>query len=239
MPAKANDSPSEPAKQSQKSTSNGSEESSTDQNNNSCPNNKLAVDQSANGVQSLADPNSLSQVSLKHQLEELVFNLKWSTKKELVNHLNEFAAFLLINDRQNTPDSLKEGMVKQNSILLSILTSLPLKSTKRKCDELVDASDKLAVMLSGSTRIAIVNHLLSCVDYGLLNDHIVSKETQLSLISQNNKTIGSLLNLPIDTSTFFQSAADGETNEPDAKKQKGRNSVPVICTKPRDLSTLN
>lgn len=224
LAAKVNDSSGQPAKESQQPTS---EESSSDLNSNSCPNKKPSTDDVQNSNSSSQDSlNSKSEPKkpFDSQQEELVFDLKWTTKNELVSHLNEFSAFLLTHDGKNKSDGLKERMVKKNSELLSILASLPLKSTKRKCTELVDndASNKLIAILSWSSRTAIVNHLLTRVGYGLLDDLIISKETQLSLISQNNKMIALLLNLPIDARMFFKGSIDSDTNEPDAKKQKGR-----------------
>ena len=186
-------------------------------------------------VQKPADQSSSTQVSfnpdfspgtlLGNQQNDLVFHLNWSTKIELVSHLNDFSTFLVISDKKARSDELKKKLVKQNSDLLSALASLPLVSTKRKLDKLADKDvsneDKLIVKLSWSARGVIVNHLFNNVSCGLLDEFVMQNETKLNLIYQNNKTIMLLLKLPIDRRLFCKTATGSDANEPEAKKRKG------------------
>lgn len=206
-----------------------SENPDLNNNDQQCSNdNRSTKDERNSSDQTPGDHQGSSNPVPNGQYDELAFDLEWSIKKQLVNHLNDFSEFMLVCDEQGGSDELKKRLVKQNSGLLALLAALPCKSKKRKNGEPVEESTdeaKLIATLSWASRDRIVRHLFDQVSYSLLDDVIIPKPVKLSVVKQNNEVIMLLLNLPVAVKYHRPSAADcdaSDSKENSKKKHRGR-----------------
>lgn len=131
--------------------------------------------------------NSTDQV----QLKQLVFELAWETRDEIICNLNQHTK--LLSGLTIKPEA-REKLRKANGDLIVVLLNLPLKVDDSKSRR--DApKNELLLDLNWETRSRIVDTLMANHQIALLESNSVVGQFKSKLIHQNNDLSCELLKL--------------------------------------------
>ena len=132
------------------------------------------------------------------QLKELVFELAWKTKDEIICNLNQhtklLSGLIIKNDTM-------EKMRKVNGDLMAALMNLPVKVDGRsKSFESLDhssddGSNEILFELNSNVRSRIVDTLMTNHNVVQLESNSVASEFKSELINRNNNLICELVKL--------------------------------------------
>lgn len=129
---------------------------------------------------------------------ELVYQLKWEQRDEIVSILNQYNRLLYGVER--IENETKEKLMYDNADLYQAPISLPPKS---------DAASGVVLDLSSTTRSLIVRTLLA--NHALLVEgHSTSEESKMEMAERNNNLIVQLIRLT--TSVITRPANESGSN---------------------------
>lgn len=152
-----------------------------------------------------ASPLSKTSKSSKSTIDNpdnIIFNIKWSTRDQIVKNISTFSS-MLCGRELNLDD--KQNLVKSNNELLLNLISLSMdddKKMKKKLelinDDLIDvetADGDVCLKINWALRDRIIFLLIKNYNFTILFPDRFSDETKSSLLNDNNDLISHLLNL--------------------------------------------
>ena len=152
--------------------------------------------------QDLSDLSNLIKNS-----DDLILDLDWSTKNEIMNSLIEFQSLLF--SKNVIDNDAKQNILKNNNRLITKLISLP--SIKSGDEEEVPrkklkttSNNHLILEISLKLRTKVIDLLIKNLNHTILCVKASSENTKNKLFEENNKMNHQLLNLlvkPISNST--------------------------------------
>ena len=128
---------------------------------------------------------------------ELVYQLDWATRDEIVLSLNRYTR-MIYGEKAETNEKLKH----ENIDLYQALISLPLKSSSKA--PAGSRTSKVVLGLESSTRLQIINALVANQSLIVELDS-ASEESKIQLAEQNSKVTASLATLPVCVTTGLAS----------------------------------
>ena len=127
------------------------------------------------------------------QPTELVYQLDWTTRDEIIISLNRYTR-VIYGEKVET----NEKFMSENIDLYQALISLPLKSSSNA--PAGSGSSKVVLDLDSSARLQVVNTLMA--NQSLIIDvDSASEESKMQLVELNNKLASSLITLPVCVTT--------------------------------------
>ena len=126
------------------------------------------------------------------QPTELVYQLDWATRDEIVLSLNRYTR-MIYGEKAET----SEKLANENIGLYQALISLPLKSSSKASAK--SGTSKVVLELDSNTRLQIINALVA--NQSLIELESASEQGKMQLAEQNSKLTASLATLPVCVTT--------------------------------------
>lgn len=131
------------------------------------------------------------------KIEELKFKLDWKIKNQLIQLINNFSEFLLI-DSKIILNNEKELIRKKND-LTKILTNLELKLNKSNLENIIKSTTgQLITFIDNKFRLKIIDILIRNECFAINYRNQFDEDDKKKLINENKDLVIKLMNLSFE-----------------------------------------
>ena len=134
-------------------------------------------------------------VNVQASTSSKVFNLKWSTKDNLIQNLNKYTALLHLNQPN---EGEKSSVIQETDRLILQISALPIKQANVRKRMRFDSTSELVLELSWRLRDQLIAHLVANKSYAISVDAF-SKNEKRNLINLNKQLVFKLVNMDVES----------------------------------------